>query len=104
MPNFELVDLRDAELTTNTGKRAELMREYVGYIDRLQPGKAGKLQVTEGETPSAVRRRLGAAAKMSGRDLVIKRTGDDIYFWVSDSSKTSRRRGRPPRRTALQGE
>ncbi len=90
MPSLEVMSQAEAELKSATGKRAKLTREYLGYIEQLGPGEAGRLQVSEGETSSAVRRRLGTAAKLSGKDIVIKRTGDDIYFWIG-SSGTKRR-------------
>jgi len=97
MPKFELIPLTEAELNSATGKRAEVIREYVGYIQQLQEGQAGKLQITEGETGAAVRRRLGAAAKLAGTDLVIKRAGEEVYFWVRSglSGRPRRKRGRP---------
>ena len=93
MPTFELVSRDDAEIKSATGKRAELMKEYLSYLEQLGEGQAGKLQPSEGETAGAVRRRLGAAAKLAGKELVIKRNDDDIYFWVK--AGTGRRRGRP---------
>ena len=94
MPTFELVSLADAEINSATGKRAQIIREYMGYIDRLPKGQAGKLVATEGETAGAVRRRLGAAAKLAGKDLVIRRADDGVYFWIrSGPSKSPRRRG-----------
>ena len=96
MPKFELVSLSDAEMKSATGKRAEIMREYLGYIEQLPGGKAGRLQAGQGESAGAVRRRLGAAARLAGKDLVIKRAGDEVYFWTrTRSGNTSRRRGRP---------
>ena len=89
MPTFELVSLDEAMTKSATGKRAEMMAEYVGFIDKVQKGQAGKLQPGEGETTAAVRRRLGAAAKLVGKNLVIRRTGDEVYFWVVSQ------RGRP---------
>ena len=93
MPKFEVMSQTEAELKSATGKRAKLTREYLGYIDQLEPGQAGRLQVSDGETSGAVRRRLGTAAKLSGKDVVIKRTGDDIYFWIGSAG--TKRRGRP---------
>ena len=98
MPKFELIPLAEAKLSSATGKRAEVIREYVGYIEQLQEGQAGKLQITEGEeTGAAVRRRLGAAAKLAGTDLVIKRAGEEVYFWVRSGlpGRPRRKRGRP---------
>ena len=31
---------------------------------------------------TTVRRRLGVAAKLSGKDITIKRQGNEVYFWV----------------------
>ena len=100
MPKFELIPLTEAELNSATGKRAKVIREYVGYIQQLQEGQAGqagKLRITEGETGAAVRRRLGAAAKLAGTDLNIKRAGDEVYFWVRSGQpgRPRRKRGRP---------
>ena len=89
MAKFELVPRADAEIQSATGKRADILREYLGYLEQLGGDQAGKLEAGEGETPSAVRRRLGAAAKVAGKELVIRRSGDDIYFWVKG------RRSRP---------
>ena len=98
MPKFELVSLADAEINSATGKRAEIMKEYLRYIGQLSKGKAGRLQVSEGETAGAIRRRLGAAARMAGKSLVIRRTNDEIYFWArSGAARPSRAPGRPPK-------
>ena len=86
MPKFELVPQVDAERISATGRRAEIMREYLGYVEQLGADQAGKLQATEGETPGAVRKRLGAAARLSGKDIVIKRAGEDVYFWVKSGA------------------
>lgn len=96
MPDFELISEAEAKIISATGKRAEITKEYLGYIGQLQEGQAGRLQAIEGETPGAVRRRLGAAAKLAEKDLVIKRAEDVIYFWLTpEPAKSPRRRGRP---------
>ena len=91
MPTFERIPLGEAKTKTASGKRAHIIAEYVAYIDQLAGGEAGKLQPSEGESVGAVRRRLGAAARQAGKDLTIKRKGDEVYFWV----EARRRRGRP---------
>ena len=95
IPTFELIPHRDALLRSATGKRAQIMKEYVGYIEQLKDGRAEKLRATDGETVAAVRRRLGAAARMIGKDLVIKRSGDEVFFWDQSQAKPKRGRGRP---------
>ena len=94
MPKFELVSADEAMIKSATGKRAQITREYLGYIEQLKKGQAGKLSAGEGETVGAIRRRIGAAAKQSGKDLIIKRVDDDIYFWTQrDGARKTRRRG-----------
>ncbi len=94
MPTFEKVPLQEAMLKTATGRRAQLAQEYLQYIQQLPEGQAGKLQAGEDEKITAVRRRLGDAARLAGINLVIKRTGDELYFWVepSEQEKPARRR------------
>lgn len=99
MPEFDLVPVEEAKVKAVTGKRAEINREYLGYIEQLRAGRAGRLQASEGETASAIRRRLGSAAKLAGKSLLYKRTGDTVYFWTKPRGRpaTGRRRGRPPK-------
>ena len=56
------------------------LKQYQGYIKKVAPGVTGRLTPGEGETPAAVRRRLGAAAKALGVQLTVKRVGDRVFF------------------------
>ncbi len=80
-------------MKTASGKRAQIIAEYVRYIEQLGDGEAGRLQAGKGETISTIRRRLGAAARQSEKNLTIRRTGDGVYFWAAETRR--RRRGRP---------
>ncbi len=93
MPKFDRVPLGEAKMKTTSGKRAQTIAEYVGYIEQLGDGEAGRLQAAEGEPITTVRRRLGAAARQLERSLTIRRTGDEIYFWAEETRR--RGRGRP---------
>ena len=93
MPIFDRVPLGEAKMKTASGKRAQIVAEYVGYIEQLGEGEAGRLQAAEGEPIATVRRRIGAAGRQLGRKLTIRRTGDDIYFWTEETRR--RGRGRP---------
>lgn len=95
MPKLDVLSLEQAKLNSATGKRAQILREYIAIIEQVPTGQAGRLAVGPGETLGAVRRRLGAAAKQTGKSLIIKRTDEHVYFWVDPSS--GRRRGRPPK-------
>ena len=91
MPTFSIVLATEARASAATGKRTELLQEYIGYIQRVSAGEAGLLKVAEGETTQAVRRRLNTAAEALGKNLEIRRTANAVYFWSSEG----RRRGRP---------
>ena len=93
MPKFDRVPLGEAKMSTASGKRAQIIAEYVGYIEQLGDGEAGRLQAADGEPITTVRRRLGAAARQLKKSLTIRRTGDEVYFWAAEKRK--RGRGRP---------
>ena len=81
MPTFDTLSIGEARARSATGKRAALLREYAGYIERVGPGEAGRLELGEGETTQAVRRRLSLAAEALGKRLEIRRTPGAVYFW-----------------------
>ena len=91
MPSFTTVPIDRAQPQPSTSKRALLLKEYQSFIDQLGPRQAGRLTPEAGETANAVRRRIGAAARLSGIQLTIRRADDSVYFW-----KVARR-GRPRR-------
>ena len=94
MPTLELVSLQEAQLELSlSGKRGALMREYVDYINQLEAGGAGKLTPDEGETTAALRRRLGAASQLLGKNIVTSRQGNVVFFWAEGDGPTPRRRG-----------
>ena len=93
MPIFDRVPLGEARMKTASGKRARIIAEYVRYIEQLGADEAGRLRAAEGETISTVRRRLGDAGRQLERNITIRRTGDEIYFWAKETRR--RRRGQP---------
>ena len=100
MPKFEVTTVEEATTKTARDKRARITNEYLGFIEQLAEGQAGKLTPSEGETVGAVRRRIGAAAKLAEEALEIRRIGDEVYFWIREG--IGRGRGRP--RKARVGE
>ena len=96
MPTFDTLPLHEARASSATGQRAALLQEYMGYIQILVPGQAGKLEPGEGETTRAIRRRLTAAAEAVGKELQVRRTANAIYFWAPEAP----RRGRPRKNPA----
>ena len=93
MAKFQKISQTKAEMDSATGKRAEIMNEYLGYLNQLKDGEAGKLEVSEeSESPTALRRRIGKAAEFAGKEIVIKRKDDVIYFWLSPGVRRRRLR------------
>ena len=43
MPTFDRVPLAEAKMKTPSRKRAQIVAEYVRYIEQLQDGEAGRL-------------------------------------------------------------
>ena len=96
MPNFEAVPITVAADRTLANAREKVIQEYVSYIKQLPVGQAGRLTAGEGETLAMIRRRLGEAGRAAKKSLIIKRTGDELYFWVEQ--KPRKRRPGTPRR------
>ena len=81
MPKFDRLPMDPTVGAFANPKQAQIAREYMGYIDKLEPGQMGRLTPAEGETLLAVRKRLGVAAKLSGKRLEIRQMKGDVYFW-----------------------
>jgi hypothetical protein len=84
MPDFETVSMKEAKLRTISGRQRKYLNEYADYIHQLPTGQAGKLHPEGNEKPATLRHRLVIAAQVLGINLVIKRSGEDIYFWSED--------------------
>ncbi len=96
MPKLDIVPIEDARVKTTSEsasrrKRAQILQEYLGYIDQLKSGRAGRLVASAGETTATVRRRIGAAARAAGKNLTIRRAGDEVYFWTAERRRRGRR-------------
>ena len=87
MPTFDTIPLNEARTNSATGQRAALLQEYIGYIQRVAPGRAGKLEPGEGETTQAVRRRLTAASEALGKKLQVRRSANAVYFRTPETPR-----------------
>jgi hypothetical protein len=95
MPEFTTVSLKEAKMQTTSGRQGRYLHEYIDYLTNLPKGQAGRLSIGAEETPATIRRRLGVAAKTLGIPVIIKRSGNDVYFWREnggDEQPRSRRR------------
>ena len=88
--DVDTLPLNEVRTNSATNQRAALLQEYIGYIQRIPPGQAGKLEPGDGERTQTVRRRLNAAAEALGKDLEVRRSANAVYFCTPDG----RRRGR----------
>jgi hypothetical protein len=87
MPEFTTVPVQEAQMRTIPGRQGAFINEYADYIQQVPKGQAGKLRIREDEKHTTVRRRLVAAAQRLGINLIIKRSGNDVYFWREDTGE-----------------
>jgi hypothetical protein len=105
MPEFTTVSVTEAKFRTIPGRQGSFMNEYANYIQQLPTGQAGKLRIGEQEKHTTIRRRLFVTAKALGIPLMIKRSGDDLYFWREGRAEEQpRNKRRYTRRERLQDE
>jgi hypothetical protein len=106
MPEFTTVSVTEAKLQTTSGRQGHYLHEYIDYITKLPKGEAGKLSTGAEETPATIRRRLGVAAKTLGIPLIIRRSGNDLYFWRGEGGgeEQPRRKRSYTRRATLDEE
>jgi hypothetical protein len=99
MPEFTTISVQEAQIRTIPGRQGKFINEYADYIQQLPQGQAGKLSIGEDEKHTAIRRRLVTAAKAMDIPLIVKRSGNDLYFWREESEveQPRPRRGRRPR-------
>jgi hypothetical protein len=94
MPEFTTLSVQEAQLRTIPGRQGKFINEYADYIQQLPQGQAGKLSIGEDEKHTAIRRRLATTAKAMNITLIIKRSGNDLYFWREEREAEQPRRGR----------
>jgi hypothetical protein len=102
MPEFTTVSVQEAKVRTIPGRQGRFINEYADYIQQVPAGQAGRLRIGETENSLTIRRRLITAAKTMNIPLIIKRSGNDLYFWREDGTeeqpRTKRRYTRRNRR------
>jgi hypothetical protein len=101
MPEFTTVSVTEAKLRTTSGRQKTFLDDYVTYIQQLPKGQAGRLRIKEQENPLTIRRRLGVAAQTLDINLIIKRSGADVYFWREDGADEQPRSKRRYTRRAM---
>jgi hypothetical protein len=87
MPEFTTVSVQEAQLRTIPGRQGKFINEYADYIQQLPQGQAGRFTVGESEKYLTVRRRLVTTAKTLGMNLIVKRSGNELYFWQENGTE-----------------
>ena len=94
MPEFTTVSVQEAKLRTIPGRQGRVINEYIDYIQQVPSGQAGKLHVSESESPLTIRRRLVTAAQAINIPLIVKRSENELYFWKEATEEEQPRRKR----------
>jgi hypothetical protein len=84
MPEFTTISMKEAQLRTIPGRQGKYVSEYADYLLQLPQGQAGKLTIDESEKHTTIRRRLTVAANALDIHIIIKRSGNKLYFWRQD--------------------
>ena len=104
MPEFTTVSVQEAQVRTIPGRQGTFINEYADYIQQVPKGQAGKLRIREDEKHTTVRRQLSTTAKAMNITLIIKRSGNDLYFWRQDGGAEQPRSKRRYTRRARSDE
>jgi hypothetical protein len=105
MPEFTKVSVQEAMIRTIPGRQGKFINEYADYIQEVVSGEAGKLHAAENENSLTIRRRLISAAKALGINIIIKRSGNELYFWRENGGEEqARSKRRYTRRTRPEEE
>jgi hypothetical protein len=83
MPEFRMLTVEDAQRQMESTVPGSAGGQYRDYLDQLVPGRAGCLMVAPEEKVGIVRTRLSAAARSAGKQIIIRRAGQLIFFWTS---------------------
>jgi hypothetical protein len=101
MPEFTTVSAQEAQMRTIPGRQGRYLNEYIDYIQHVPSGQAGKLRIGDAEKLLTVRRRLITAAQAMHIPLIVKRSGNELYFWREDGGDEQPRRKRRYTRRAM---
>jgi hypothetical protein len=88
-------------MRTIPGRQGRYLNEYIDYIQHVPSGQAGKLRIGDAEKLLTVRRRLITAAQAMHIPLIVKRSGNELYFWREDGGDEQPRRKRRYTRRAM---
>ncbi len=77
MPNFRTLNKTEIAALTARRPRVEALTEYVDYLTTLKPGDWGSIDIEQGESQRAIKRRTSTAAKSLGKTIRWRRSQSD---------------------------
>jgi len=96
MPKFETVPIEEIKTASRMSEaRRKKLEEYVGYIEQLSEEKGGRLVCSPSENITTIRNDLKTAAEMAGKNLMIRRNGNVISFYIVKKRGGRRKRIKP---------
>ncbi len=84
MPTFKKLTADEIAQITARRPRIEALAEYLSYLDRLKPGDWGSIELSDGESQRAIKRRTSTAARNQGKQIKWRRslTPEQLVFQV----------------------
>jgi hypothetical protein len=84
MAHFQRIPIEEARKLAAAPRRLA-HPEYTQYVRQLSTHTAGRIVLGEGDHPLTVRARLQAAARAEGKELSIRRRGNELVFWLREA-------------------
>jgi hypothetical protein len=84
MPKYRKLTVDEVQKMKSAtgGERARVREEYRGYLEGLNPGEGGELELDEKEKKITIKNRLKRAAEDLGVDLEFRRTGENVVRFL----------------------
>lgn len=81
MDKLEYVPVAEAKSAKRAIKKSKVVEEVETMLKKLPLGQAGKI-VAKTEKPQTIKNRVLRVGKsLQMKNLIVKRTGETIYFW-----------------------
>jgi hypothetical protein len=96
MPEFSIIRIEEAQQRLRPQSRKPYLEEYIGYLAHLRRGEAGVLTLTAQDTlkPLSIKNRLRQAAAELQLPLIVRASGNTVFFWPEQQTTVQQRRQR----------
>ena len=95
MPRVRQLTVSEARVkTAATGRNAELIKTYTGYLEALSSTNSLAFEPSEGEELKSIVKAIKLTARATMKSVVVKQVDGVAYVF---EATTKKRRGRPPK-------